>query len=350
MSNSAPKVTMSMPVRNGQRFIRSAIDSMLAQTFGDFELIICDNASTDATEQIVRDISARDPRVRYHRNPKDIGPANNHNVGLAQARGQYFRWHAHDDMIRPEYLATVVKILDEQPEVANAHTRTVVVDEQGEPLMDYDFRVATDSPSAVKRFGSLVLIDHHKHRACEIFGLMRTAMVQKWGGEGTYARGDSVLLARIALQGRYVEDPRRLFLYRSHGTQSVQTLPGSIKEGNHPLARYLGTGPLPPPEWWDSSLKGKIAFPEWRLFREYWVSISKVPLTAAQRFGCYRVMMTWLLFNPHKLARDLIFALEKVLTRNRSRGGGGGGVNQVDSSHAVSSAGGAALTVPSDGD
>jgi glycosyltransferase involved in cell wall biosynthesis len=342
---------MSMPVRNGQKFIHSAIDSMLAQTFGDFELIVCDNASTDSTEEIVRDIAAKDARVRYHRNPQDIGPANNHNVGLTLARGQYFRWHAHDDMIRPEYLATVVKILDEQSDVANAHARTVVVDENGDPLLDYDFRVATDSLSAVKRFGALVLIDHHKHRACEIFGLMRTAMVQKCGGEGTYARGDSVLLARIALQGRFVEDPRRLFLYRSHGTQSVQMLPNAIKEGHRRLTRYLGTGPLPPPEWWDSSLKNKISFPEWRLFREYWVSISKIPLTPAQRLGCYRVMVTWLLFNPHKLGRDVIFALEKVLTRRRSGGGsGGGGVDRVGNSPAVSSSGGAALTVPHDTD
>lgn len=313
-----------MPVRNGQKFIHCAVDSILAQTFEDFELIICDNASTDATEQIVRDYAAKDARVRYHRNPQDIGPANNHNVGLALARGQYFRWHAHDDMIRPEYLAACVKILDEDPTVANAHTRTTVVDENDQPVIDYEFRLPTDSPSPVRRFGAYVLVDHHKHRACEIFGLMRTPVVQKWGGEGTYARGDSVLLARIALEGRFIEDDRHLFLYRSHGTQSVQTLPGSVKTGHSRLSRYLGTGPLPPPEWWDKSLTSKIAYPEWRLFREYWVSIAKAPLTAGQRGDCRRVMLQWLARNPHKLARDVIFAVEKWLTHRDSHNDGGG--------------------------
>ena len=98
-----------MPVRNGQKYIREAIDSIVAQTFADWELIVCDNASTDATEQIVREYAARDARVRYHRNPTDIGPAANYNMGVHLSRGEYFRWHAHDDMIAPTYLEECVK-------------------------------------------------------------------------------------------------------------------------------------------------------------------------------------------------------------------------------------------------
>src|SRR5262245_20089689 len=105
MQDHAPRVSVGIPVRNGQRFLADALDSLLAQTFTDFEIIVCDNASTDRTEQICRRYLARDPRVRYHRNARDIGPAANHNVGFQMSRGEYFRWHAHDDMVAPEYLA-----------------------------------------------------------------------------------------------------------------------------------------------------------------------------------------------------------------------------------------------------
>src|SRR3954469_11982595 len=81
----APRVSIGMPVRNGAKYIREAIDSILAQTFTDLELIVCDNASTDSTEQIVRNYAARDPRVRYHKNERDVGPAGNHNIAFSLA-------------------------------------------------------------------------------------------------------------------------------------------------------------------------------------------------------------------------------------------------------------------------
>src|SRR3954451_4044582 len=84
-----PRVSIGMPVRNGQKYIREAIDSIIAQTFTDWELVICDNASTDSTEQIVREYAARDSRVRYHKNEKDIGPAGNHNRTFELSRGEY---------------------------------------------------------------------------------------------------------------------------------------------------------------------------------------------------------------------------------------------------------------------
>ena len=87
MTQRAPRVSIGMPVRNGERFIRETIDSLLSQTFEEFELIICDNASTDHTEEICRDYERRDSRVRYHRNPRDIGPAGNHNECFAHSRG-----------------------------------------------------------------------------------------------------------------------------------------------------------------------------------------------------------------------------------------------------------------------
>src|SRR5690349_13137281 len=167
MTEKKPRVSIGMPVRNGQKYIREAIDSILAQTFTDWELIVCDNASTDATEQIVRDYAARDPRVRYHRNPTDIGPANNHNVGVQLSRGEYFRWHAHDDMIAPTYLEECVKTLDADPTIVCAYPRTVIVDGKGSFIEDYDFHLKTDADKPSKRFTQLLLVQHRQNRAGE---------------------------------------------------------------------------------------------------------------------------------------------------------------------------------------
>ena len=188
-----------MPVRNGQKYIREAIDSILAQTFTDWELIVCDNASTDNTEHIVREYAARDSRIRSHRNERDIGPAATHNVGFGLARGEYFRWHAHDDMIGPEYLARCVELLDKNSDVVLAHTKTDIVDEKGKFIEDYNFVLRTDSLKPAKRFAELVLVQHRMHRAVEIFGLMRSSALRETPLEGAYARGDSVLLVRMAL-------------------------------------------------------------------------------------------------------------------------------------------------------
>jgi glycosyltransferase involved in cell wall biosynthesis len=311
-----PRVSIGMPVRNGERFIRQAIDSLLNQTFTDFELIICDNASTDSTENICREYAAADPRVRYYRNPRNVGPAGNHNKCFNLCRGEYFRWHAHDDLCTPDYLAKCVEALDQDSSVVIAYPQTLIVGDEGQPLDIYNFRPRTDQSDPAGRFGELVLVNHRQHRAVEIFGLMRSSALCQTPLEGAYARGDSVLLARMALLGRFIELPERLFLSRSHTSQSMQTLPASIKNGRSRLSRVLGTGPLPPPEWWDTSRKGKANFPEWNLLKEYWTSIGRTrELTLRQRLRCHAIVFEWFVRNTPKLVRDVLFASEMLLTR-----------------------------------
>src|SRR5207245_725070 len=116
-----------MPVRNGEKYVRQAIESILAQTFSDWELVICDNASTDATEAICREYAARDPRVRYSRNAENLGPAGNHARCFELSRGRYFRWHAHDDLLHPQYLEKCVEVLDWDASVVNCHSLSRVI-------------------------------------------------------------------------------------------------------------------------------------------------------------------------------------------------------------------------------
>ena len=110
-----PRVTIGIAVYNGAKYLDQAIQSVLAQTFTDFELIISDNASTDSTEDVCREYAARDPRVRYTRSARDLGPAENYNRCFRAARGEYFKWHAHDDVCLPTFLERCVATLDAAP-------------------------------------------------------------------------------------------------------------------------------------------------------------------------------------------------------------------------------------------
>lgn len=112
IAERAPAVTIGMPVYDGARFMRRGIESVLGQDFRDFELLISDNASTDETESIARAFAARDPRVRYVRQPANAGHFSNFLYVMNAARGEYFCWLAHDDSYgSPDYLRRLVEVL-----------------------------------------------------------------------------------------------------------------------------------------------------------------------------------------------------------------------------------------------
>lgn len=117
MSKPIPQVSIGMPVYNGEPFIHEALDSLLAQTFTDFELIISDNASTDGTEAICREYAARDPRIRYVRQGENRGAAANFQFVLDEAVGEYFMWAAADDKIDPVFINSLCQILDGDKEI-----------------------------------------------------------------------------------------------------------------------------------------------------------------------------------------------------------------------------------------
>jgi glycosyltransferase involved in cell wall biosynthesis len=158
-----PKVSIGMPVFNGEPFIREALDSLLAQTFSDFELIISDNGSTDGTEAICREYAATDPRIRYVRQPKNRGALFNFQFVLDEARGEYFMWAAHDDRRLPEFLRLALEVFAEDnscglvfcdyrvlnlktEEVTNAY---VGMFNSAKPQINYLIRLLSPCPSLI---------------------------------------------------------------------------------------------------------------------------------------------------------------------------------------------------------
>ncbi len=142
-----PKVSVVMAVYNGERYLRQAIDSILSQTFTDFEFIIIDDGSTDSTADIVH--SYGDPRVRRMKNAENLGLARSLNIGFDTASGEYIARMDSDDVSLPERLQKQVTYMDEHPEIAASGTWARDIDQEGNmiglrcvPLgnrMDYDF-------------------------------------------------------------------------------------------------------------------------------------------------------------------------------------------------------------------
>ncbi|MEO1543162.1 MAG: glycosyltransferase family 2 protein, partial [Pseudomonadota bacterium] len=160
-----PKVTIGVPVYNGEAYLAEALDSILGQTFGDFEVIISDNASCDRTEDICRDYASRDPRITYIRQEKNAGAAPNFNLLVSLAKGKYFKWAASDDLIAPEFLASCLEALESNSNASIAMTQTRIVDEAGRELDCQSVSSAFTSPEFNERFAALLPM-----RACfEVF-------------------------------------------------------------------------------------------------------------------------------------------------------------------------------------
>jgi len=125
-----PEISIGMPVYNGEHHLRLAIDSILKQNFSDFELIISDNASTDATEQICREFASRDNRIRYFRQTENIGVANNFRFVFDQATVPLFKWMAHDDWIDVDWLSVLVPVAKAQHAIVFGHLQMATYDGQ----------------------------------------------------------------------------------------------------------------------------------------------------------------------------------------------------------------------------
>ena len=260
-----PRVSVGLPVYNGDAYLAETVESILCQTLSDFELVISDNASTDGTEEVCRSYAAGDRRVRYVRQPRNIGASANYNAVAWMARAPLLKWAAHDDVCAPTYLERCVQILDADPAAVLCHSRPRLIDAHGQPLTSYQGSLVTsdgmsypppeppmsarglDSQDPVSRYHGVLL---ETHWCFEIFGVIRrsallaTTMMQSFYGT------DKVILADLALSGRFREVDEELWYRRCHPATSTNlTLseratwsapsPGRIPAVAHLAAAYF---------------------------------------------------------------------------------------------------------------
>lgn len=316
MSGGQPRLSIGVPVYNGQKFLRATLDSLLAQTFTDFELIICDNCSTDATEQICREYTQRDPRIRYVRNEKNIGPAPNYNRCFELARGELFKWSAADDLIAPEFLEKCIAELDRNPAAVAVYTATREIGPSGEPLFEHETELDLASASVATRLARYAFVNHRNHHATELWAVVRSAVMRQWTPtKGSYPSADRLVITRLILRGTMPRLHKVLFFNRSHGERSQTFLDRERVRPGSRLVKYVGCGPLPSYEWWDPTKKGKIVFPDWRWLLEYFKSVHEAPLPPGEELKCYGVLLGLTLKFTPRLVRDLVIAAELLFYR-----------------------------------
>ncbi len=146
-----------MPVYNGAEFIGQAIRSILDQSFSDIELIICDNASDDATGEICREISASDNRVRYYASPRNIGVTDNYNKAFGYARGEYFKWASCNDYCAKDLIERCVDVLDRRPDAVLSYSKTRLFDTKISDAKDYEDNLDLQEQDPVLRFEHLIM-------------------------------------------------------------------------------------------------------------------------------------------------------------------------------------------------
>lgn len=273
--NVRPITSIGMPVYNGENYIQEALDSLLAQTYTDFELIISDNASNDGTEEICRHYAAQDARIQYYRNEENIGASANYNKTFELARGIYFKWAAHDDICEPAFLECCVRALDDDPGIVLAYTQAKAIDSCGNTINTFPGKKYFDSPIPRTRFYEFVL---DPYPVVAVFGVMRHEALKKTRLIGNYTGSDRPLLSELSLLGKFYEVPEPLFLYRHHEEQSW----GGNKS---PKAQQA---------WYDPRRAGKLSFPHWRLLREHIDSIHRSPVGTIDRLSCYMYMGYWM--------------------------------------------------------
>lgn len=212
---SAPRVSIGLPVYNGEDFLEEAIESILAQTFRDFELVISDNASTDATQAICEGYAQRDGRVRYHRSDTNRGAAWNYNRVFELSSGEFFKWQAHDDLCMPTFLERCLEVFDEASEgVVLVYPKTDVIDAAGKVLPQHVAETVDARDSRPHRRLAKVL--RSLNMACAVFGLIRTSALRQTRLIGRFIASDYVLLSELAMLGELREVPQVLFQRRLH--------------------------------------------------------------------------------------------------------------------------------------
>lgn len=204
-----------MPVYNGEPYLEEAIRSILSQSYGDFEFIISDNASTDRTEQICRDYASQDNRIVYTRNKENLGAAKNFNRVFHLASGPYFRWFNADDVSAPELHERCIQVMDANQEAALCYGKTAIIDDNGRITEHYDDNLDLQQESASDRFLAFFKSVGFTNA---IYGLMRTSMVARTMlfGDGSYPAADIKFMAEMTLYGKFIEIPEQLFFRRMH--------------------------------------------------------------------------------------------------------------------------------------
>jgi len=287
MAAEIPLVTIGLPVYNRERLLKRSLDSLLSQTYANFVLVICDNASTDGTAAICAEYAAADSRIRYHRNPVNIGNPRNFNRVFELTQTPYLKWSTSDDYWEPTFLERALEVMERDPDVVLCYPKTYLVEADGGNPTPYEDNLHLVQDDPVERFLALFsdirLVHQH-------LGVIRSAALRRTHLLGTHLGSDTNLLAELCLYGKFYELPERLFYRRFHETS------GSWKRADpkHAAKHYHGAG---------SKSKART---KWRSHLGLFGRVTTAPLAPLAKARLYGYLARRMVWDRHDLLRELL--------------------------------------------
>jgi glycosyltransferase involved in cell wall biosynthesis len=273
--NSVPRLSIGLPVYNGEKYLTESLESLLGQSYDDFELIISDNASTDGTADICHHYGKQDSRIRYLRQPYNIGLAPNRNFVVRQARGELFKEASDDDLYARDMLKRCVDALDEHPQVVLANAWEAMIDNSGTVTRVEDYPVATDALRAPDRFRSMLFDGWGDDGGAVI----RTQVLRRVSLLGSHHFADRTLVTELGLHGPFYQVADWLYFRRERPERPRPTV----------RARCA---------YHDPRRASRLRHPAARLYGEYvWAYVAAIrhaPLSPADRRECYRHLARWI--------------------------------------------------------
>jgi glycosyltransferase involved in cell wall biosynthesis len=281
-----PLVTIGLPAYNREALLRQSLDSLLAQTYTNFVLLISDNASTDATPQICKEYAQRDSRVKYYRNDVNIGNPRNFNRVFELTTTPYLKWSTTDDLWEPTFLERALEVMERDPSIALCYPKTFIIDAHGQNPQPYEDGLHLMQEDPAERFLTLIKSIRLAHQH---LGLIRMSCLRRTHLLGTHVASDLNLLAEITLYGKFYELPERLFYRRFHPTS------GSWKRGDaqHQAQHYHGSTP-----------RGKLT--RWHGHLAFFAAIHTSPLPLRSRARVYKVLLRRMMWHRHDLLSELL--------------------------------------------
>ncbi len=283
----SPLITIGLPVYNSERYLRQSLDSLLAQTYSDFVLIISDNASTDGTAKICREYAAADQRIKYSRNETNIGNPRNFNRVFELTTTRYLKWSTADDFWEKSFLERALDVMERDPAIALCYPQAVIVDADGGNPTNYDDVLHLVQENPADRFLSLITSIKLAHQH---LGLIRMSYLRQTHLLGTYVASDINLLAELTLYGKFFELPYRLFFRRFHKDS------GSWKRGDpdHEAKRYHAAG----------AKRG--GFKNWPSDLSFFSAVNRSPLPLTSKVPIYGHLLRRMIWHRRSLMSELL--------------------------------------------
>jgi glycosyltransferase involved in cell wall biosynthesis len=236
-----PRVVIGVPLYNGGGHLVEALESLVSQTYTDFELVIVDDCSTDSTHELVATYAANDARIHLSRNDTRLGLVGNWRRTFELARElrpdlDYFAWGSDHDLWHPRWLESLVPELDSHPETVLAYPRMGTVSESGEPLRRRAPALDTSGVDEPRQRADLIW--QRGGFGYRIYGLFRARALERCGVLRYVYMPDRLLLMELALHGEYREVPELLWYRRRTGNASVERQRAAFFPNRKPPLRF----------------------------------------------------------------------------------------------------------------